>query len=494
MPEKMTAPRCNPFLFAGIALALAAGLAGAGLLPSGWAIGWAVLFGLVCLCLYYYSWRQSGRAGAGDAWQVLTQVMDTYPIGVMVLRDDGQVIFANSCAEEMLCVEKQEMTSRAYADPKWKVMHPDGTPFLPEELPFARVRETGEPCYRIQQTLEKTDGSQVHISVNASPLHLPVFDRPAVITVFEDITETVKEQDQILDLKSQLEEKIREDEARLAETSTLLEEVFSTTHFLLAYLDRDFRYVRINRAFAEFLGKPTGFFEGKNYFDFETRKRQQEIFQNVRDEGVPHSEYSAPWVSPFSKGARARYVDWTLLPVRGRDGKINALLLAAVDVTERLRTEQTLAKTEERVAQLEGELESLERLTRRPKTNVTAGLYGEKTFQAREPEMFQQATADYGHYLEQAMEERRYRVDHDLEQHLQGLADMMGEYYCGPRDVIELHKAVLTQKSRDASRKKQAAYAEEGRILVLELMGYLLAYYRRQTNYSNWRSSGDLRA
>lgn len=47
-----------------------------------------------------------------------------------------------------------------------------------------------------------------------------------------------------------------------------------------------------------------------------------------------------------------------------------------------------------------------------------------------------------------------------------------------PRDAIEIHTAVLKEKNTNASRKSQA-YVKEGRLIILELMGYLTAYYRK---------------
>lgn len=48
-----------------------------------------------------------------------------------------------------------------------------------------------------------------------------------------------------------------------------------------------------------------------------------------------------------------------------------------------------------------------------------------------------------------------------------------------PRDLIELHRAVLKQKQNDKFNKNLKAFTIEGRYLLLELMGKLVAYYRR---------------
>ena len=51
----------------------------------------------------------------------------------------------------------------------------------------------------------------------------------------------------------------------------------------------------------------------------------------------------------------------------------------------------------------------------------------------------------------------------------------------GPRDVIDLHVSALQQRLDQAGREEAAALVEEGRLLVLELMGYVVTYYRSYT-------------
>ena len=58
------------------------------------------------------------------------------------------------------------------------------------------------------------------------------------------------------------------------------------------------------------------------------------------------------------------------------------------------------------------------------------------------------------------------------------MGESMGFLKAGPRDVVEIHSTTLKRKSSQATPQKAQAYAEEGRLLVLELMGCLASYYR----------------
>jgi hypothetical protein len=54
----------------------------------------------------------------------------------------------------------------------------------------------------------------------------------------------------------------------------------------------------------------------------------------------------------------------------------------------------------------------------------------------------------------------------------------LGFMRCGPRDAIEIHTNALKLRIKGTPAEKAQAYLEEGRILVVELMGHLVSYYR----------------
>ncbi|MBW2664152.1 MAG: hypothetical protein JRD93_19795 [Deltaproteobacteria bacterium] len=67
----------------------------------------------------------------------------------------------------------------------------------------------------------------------------------------------------------ELEKRVRELEKEGAErksiealrnTNELLEKVFSTTHMLIAYMDTDFNFIRVNHAYVAADGRDPGFF------------------------------------------------------------------------------------------------------------------------------------------------------------------------------------------------------------------------------------------
>ena len=80
--------------------------------------------------------------------------------------------------------------------------------------------------------------------------------------------------------------------------------------------------------------------------------------------------------------------------------------------------------------------------------------------------------------MDQALEQSAYRVEGNLSQQLRLLGQRMGSLEGGPRDVVQIHSAALKTKSNGALPQKAQAYSGEGRLMLVELMGYLVSYYQ----------------
>lgn len=123
----------------------------------------------------------------------------------------------------------------------------------------------------------------------------------------------------------------------LAESAQLLETVFNSTHVLVAYLDRKFDFIRVNRAFAErHAGAPENF-HGRNHFELFPHAETETLFKRVLHSGEPYFACSRSLPPPgcaIPEGEEQRLWDWSLIPVRGEDKEISGVLLTLLDVTE----------------------------------------------------------------------------------------------------------------------------------------------------------------
>ena len=159
-----------------------------------------------------------------------------------------------------------------------------------------------------------------------------------------------------------------------------------------------------------------------------------------------------------------------------------------VELYKARRRDQELEAERRVVRELKEELEHHRGLRIAPQLPVGAAMYGALSLERASRSTFDELAASYGRVLEHALESQALKVDHGIAEQLRQLAESLGFYRAGPRDVIELHTTVLAAKTKDAPSPRARALVAEGRFLVLELMGHLVSYYRRY--YPGSRSSG----
>ena len=141
-------------------------------------------------------------------------------------------------------------------------------------------------------------------------------------------------------------------EKALADTTRLLETILDHTHMLVAYLDPDLNFVRVNRAYAEADQREPSFFEGKNHFDLYPSAENEEIFRHVVDTGQPYFVYARPFEYAEHPERGVSYWDWSLIPIKATEGTVMGLILTLADVTERVRAEEALRESEEKYRDL----------------------------------------------------------------------------------------------------------------------------------------------
>jgi len=134
----------------------------------------------------------------------------------------------------------------------------------------------------------------------------------------------------------------------LRRNSILLERIFAATEFMIAYLDKDFNFIRVNRAYAEADGQTPEYFAGKNHFDLYPNEENKAIFQNVVETGNPYIAYAKPFVYAEHPERGTTYWNWTLQPVKEANGNVSGLVFSLIDVTERERAILAQHESDER--------------------------------------------------------------------------------------------------------------------------------------------------
>jgi PAS domain S-box-containing protein len=126
---------------------------------------------------------------------LVARLMDTSPVGITVVDRDGEIIFANARAEDVLGISVDEITGRLYDAPDWEITDFEGNPLPEEELPFRQVMESREPIYDVRHAVEWPGGERRLLSIHGAP----ILDETSqggqvekIVFVIEDVTEQVE--------------------------------------------------------------------------------------------------------------------------------------------------------------------------------------------------------------------------------------------------------------------------------------------------------------
>ncbi|WP_201220720.1 response regulator [Halochromatium roseum] len=131
------------------------------------------------------------------------------------------------------------------------------------------------------------------------------------------------------------------------------------------------------------------------------------------------------------------------------------------------------------IAEREQEATGLGRIGSIAKVRVSASAFGLKPLRESDPTLFSEIRDTYGQILRAAAERQVYQVQHPISDQLRKLADQLGFVRASPRDLIDIHSAALEIETHSVGPAHERLIINEGRITILELMGYLVSYYRR---------------
>ncbi|CAK0761108.1 Response regulator [Azospirillaceae bacterium] len=109
--------------------------------------------------------------------------------------------------------------------------------------------------------------------------------------------------------------------------------------------------------------------------------------------------------------------------------------------------------------------------------SVTRALAGVGPIKERSPDTFTQFQHTYGDLLERYMEYLRVKVEKPRDS-MEILATRLGDMGATPRDMIDIHVGALDAAALKLKQSRVPAFASDGRLFALEMMGLLVEYYR----------------
>ncbi len=304
---------------------------------------------------------------------------------------------------------------------------------------------------------QRRDGTPLHIYAKVTLVHDAGGDAIGAVSINRDITQRKRAESSLLDSEMR--------------------------HRLITELIADYIYSAIlDRQQSPYLEWITGKIQQISGYSFEELKALEHEwltvmhpddlarFQDDLQSQLLSNQSVVYEYRIFSKSGALRWLRDYMQPIwDDNEDRVVSILGAVQDITHQKQVEHAR----------ERELRTLEKLSGAPRAAITAVTYGLQSLHEAQPDTFDALVQVYDELLEDALEAQIYHVESHLSEHLRSLATRLGSLRAGPRDIVELHARALRRKADSSvSGLKVQAYTDEGRLMLIELMGYLVTYYR----------------
>lgn len=297
---------------------------------------------------------------------------------------------------------------------------------------------------------------------------------------------------------------------------------------LIMVVDRNYHYISVNEVYLTYhdknrdniIGESLSSILGETFFEENLKERLNLCFEGEAQNFETQLSYP-------KLGRRNMLVTYS--PIESK-GQINYIVILIRDITERVATEKALAKSEQELRTTNNKLENLiekrttellnakdqlkseiaaretieadlnmirylqeqqyfKKLSEPLHSKVTSRSLGIKSLQETDINLFNNYTEQYAIILDDVLIESIYKVNKKTGKKLKTLATQMGAYGLTPGDIVEIHNAVLADRNDGITPEHAQAYIDEGRLVILQLMGYLASHYRQQIFFARFNQN-----
>ncbi|MFW6150680.1 MAG: PAS domain S-box protein [Chloroflexota bacterium] len=286
--------------------------------------------------------KQAGEA-LEEALDLAQSVVDGVNEGLLVLDQELRVVSANSSFYRMFGIEPEAAVGMRFE-------HLGRGAWDRAALSRTLQELVGGPAEVVGSEVEREfeEGDRRVLRLSGQRLATRKEGAQLLLLALEDITERRRQERRREELMAEVA-KLASVEAQ---ESRLLHTIMENVGVQIAYLDRQFNFVRVNRAYAEGSGYEVEELMGKNHFELFPNEENQAIFEKVRETGQPVFFRDRPFEFPNQPERGTTYWDWTLTPVRDNAGGVQGLVLALRETTERRRAEEATWESQRRFQRL----------------------------------------------------------------------------------------------------------------------------------------------
>jgi hypothetical protein len=297
-----------------------------------------------------------------ESYQKINQLLmaiETAKEAIHIDDPDGKIIYTNQAMDELFGYPKNELLGKI-ASTLNAGTQKDALAQM--EIISRGLDETGvwegEVKNRRKNGEELTTYSRVSVQRDENGVIVNF------ISTQHDITNEKKNREERERLFIENETKRKHIESLLtniAQEKELLKIIAENTDTHLAYLDKEFNFIWTNPAYTAASGYSAEGLIGKNYFTLFPNDENFAIFEQTRNTGAPAIYKSKPFIFSGKLEEETSYWDWSLIPVKNKQDKVDSLVLSLTDVTQKQERIEELKRSRE---ELKAHSDKLEQLTR----------------------------------------------------------------------------------------------------------------------------------
>jgi PAS domain S-box-containing protein len=159
----------------------------------------------------------------------------------------------------------------------------------------------------------------------------------------------------VLEMGIDITDRMRAEET-IREQGRQLEAFFAHSLTPTVFLDEKFNFLRVNLAYARACQRHPVEFQRRNHFELYPHAENETIFRRVVETKRAYVAEARAFEFPDHPEWGVTYWDWALFPVLDEEDEVDFLVFSLNDVTERVKAQEALQESEEKLRYLSVEL------------------------------------------------------------------------------------------------------------------------------------------